>query len=52
MQDVGDKLAFTINGYDNCLLFIDVNKKLPLMIDALNMGNCNIYLEKSCIKGG
>jgi hypothetical protein len=50
MQDAGDKLTFTINGYDNCLLFIDVNKKLPLIIDTLNMGNCNIYLEKSCIK--
>jgi hypothetical protein len=51
MQDKGDKLIFTINGYDNCLLFIDINKKLPLMIDTLNKGNCNIYLEKSCIKG-
>jgi len=51
MQDAGDKLNFTINGYDNCLLFIDVNKELPLMIDVLNMGNCNIYIEKSCIKG-
>lgn len=52
MQDTGDKLMFTINGYDNCLLFIDANKKIPLIIDTLNTGNCNIYLEKSCIKGG
>jgi hypothetical protein len=52
MQDKGDKLSFTINGYDNCLLFIDANKKLPLIIDSLNKGNCNIYLEKSCVKGG
>jgi hypothetical protein len=52
MQDAGDRMTFTINGYDNCLLFIDANRKLPLMIDTLNMDNCNIYLEKSCIKGG
>jgi hypothetical protein len=50
MQDIGDKLIFTINGYDNCLLFIDANKKLPLIIDTLNMGSCNIYFEKSCVK--
>jgi hypothetical protein len=50
MQDTGDKLTFTINGYDNCLLFIDANKKLPLIIDTLNMGSCNIYFEKSCVK--
>ncbi|MBX0311206.1 MAG: hypothetical protein JHC31_05440 [Sulfurihydrogenibium sp.] len=52
MQDAGDRLIFNVNGYDNCLLFIDANKKLPLTIDTLNMGNCSIYLEKSCIKGG
>jgi hypothetical protein len=51
MQDTGDRLVFTINGYDNCLLFIDANKKLPLIIDTLNTENCSIYLEKSCIKG-
>lgn len=51
MQDTGNKLSFSINGYDNCLLFIDANKKLPLIIDTLNKGSCNVYLEKSCIKG-
>jgi hypothetical protein len=51
MQDAGDKLTFTINGYDNCLLFIDVNKRFPLIIDTLDTKNCSIYFEKSCIKG-
>ncbi len=50
MQDAGDKLTFTMSGYDNCLLFIDVNKKLPLTIDTLDTNGCNIYLEKSCIR--
>lgn len=51
MQDAGDKMSFTISGYDNCLMFIDLNKHLPFIIDSLTPENCVLHLEKSCIKG-
>jgi hypothetical protein len=51
MQDMGDRTVFSINGYDDCLMFIDLNKTLPLVVEELTMGNCRLYLEKSCIRG-
>ncbi len=52
MQDMGDRLVFSLSGYDSCLMFIDLNKALPLMVEELTMGSCRFSLEKSCIGGG
>ncbi len=51
MQDMGDRLVFSIGGYDNCLMFIDLNKTLPLVVEELTMDSCRFSLEKSCIGG-
>jgi hypothetical protein len=51
MQDMGDRVVFSIGGYDNCLMFIDLNKALPLVVEELTMGSCRLSLEKSCIGG-
>ncbi|MCI4453364.1 MAG: hypothetical protein JHC25_00260 [Thermodesulfobacterium sp.] len=51
MQDMGTKAVFSINGYDNCLMFIELNRALPLMVEELTMGSCRLSLEKSCIRG-
>jgi len=51
MQDMGDRLIFSLSGYDNCLMFIDLNKALPLVVEELTMGSCRLSLEKSCIGG-
>uniref|UniRef100_A0A7C5T1C4 Uncharacterized protein n=1 Tax=Thermocrinis ruber TaxID=75906 RepID=A0A7C5T1C4_9AQUI len=51
MQDMGAKTVFSISGYDNCLMFIDLNKTLPLVVEELTMGSCRLSLEKSCIRG-
>jgi hypothetical protein len=51
MQDMGAKTVFSISGYDNCLMFIDSNKALPLVVEELTMQNCRLSLEKSCIGG-
>lgn len=51
MQDMGDRLIFSLSGYDNCLMFIDLNRTLPLMVEELTMGSCRISLEKACIGG-
>jgi len=52
MQDMGDKTVFSMGGYDNCLMFIDLNKALPLVVEELTMQSCRLYLEKSCVGGG
>ncbi len=52
MQDMGDKVVFSINGYDNCLMFIVLNKTLPLVVEELTMQGCRLHLEKSCVGGG
>jgi hypothetical protein len=51
MQDMGDKVVFSIGGYDSCLMFIDLNKNLPLVVEELTMGSCRLSLQKSCIRG-
>jgi hypothetical protein len=51
MQDMGDRVVFSISGYDNCLMFIDLNKALPLAVEELTMESCRLFLEKSCIRG-
>ncbi len=51
MQDMGDRLMFSLSGYDSCLMFIDLNKTLPLVVEELTMGSCRLSLEKSCIGG-
>jgi len=51
MQDMGDRLIFSLSGYDSCLMFIDLNKNLPLVVEELTMGSCRLSLEKSCIGG-
>jgi len=51
MQDMGDRLVFNVDGYDNCLMFIDLNKALPLVVEELTMESCRLSLEKSCIRG-
>ncbi|MFZ8783861.1 hypothetical protein [Thermocrinis sp.] len=51
MQDMGDRLIFSLSGYDSCLMFIDLNKSLPLVVEELTMGSCRLSLEKSCIRG-
>jgi hypothetical protein len=51
MQDMGDKVVFSISGYDNCLMFIDLNRVLPLVVEELTMGSCRFSLDKSCIRG-
>jgi len=51
MQDMGDRVVFSIGGYDDCLVFIDLNKGLPLVVEELTMQNCRLSLEKSCIGG-
>jgi hypothetical protein len=51
MQDMGDRVVFSIGGYDDCLVFIDLNKRLPLVVEELTMQNCRLSLEKSCIGG-
>jgi hypothetical protein len=51
MQDMGDRVVFSISGYDNCLMFIDANKTLPLVVEELTMGSCRFSLDKSCIRG-
>lgn len=52
MQDMRDKTVFSMSGYDNCLMFIDLNMALPLVVEELTMGSCRLSLEKSCIGGG
>jgi hypothetical protein len=52
MQDMGDKTVFSMGGYDNCLMFIDLNRALPLMVEELTMQSCRLSLEKSCVGGG
>jgi hypothetical protein len=52
MQDMGGKTVFSMGGYDNCLMFIDLNKTLPLMVEELTMQSCRLSLEKSCVGGG
>jgi hypothetical protein len=51
MQDMGDRVVFSISGYDDCLMFIDLNKTLPLVVEELTMGSCRLSLEKSCLGG-
>jgi len=51
MQDMGDKVVFSMGNYDSCLMFIDLNKSLPLVVEELTMQNCRLSLEKSCIRG-
>ena len=51
MQDMGDKTVFSMGGYDNCLMFIDLNGALPLMVEELTMQSCRLSLEKSCVGG-
>jgi hypothetical protein len=51
MRDMGDRVVFSINGYDSCLMFMDLNKGLPLVVEELTMGSCRLLLEKSCIRG-
>jgi hypothetical protein len=51
MQDMGDRVVFSVGGYDNCLMFIDLNKALPLVVEDLTMESCRLSLEKSCIGG-
>jgi hypothetical protein len=51
MQDMGDRVVFSLSGYDGCLMFIDLNKRLPLVVEELTMQNCRLSLEKSCIGG-
>jgi hypothetical protein len=51
MQDMGDKVVFSMGNYDSCLMFIDLNKRLPLVVEELTMQNCRLSLEKSCIRG-
>jgi len=52
MQDMGDKAVFSLSGYDNCLMFIILNRELPLVVEELTMQSCRLYLEKSCVGGG
>jgi len=49
MQDMGDRVVFSMGGYDDCLMFIDLNKTLPLVVEELTMQSCRLYLEKSCV---
>ena len=49
MQDMGDKAVFSMGGYDNCLLFIVLNRELPLVVEELTMQSCRLFLEKSCV---
>jgi hypothetical protein len=51
MQDMGDKAVFSISGYDSCLMFIDLNKTLPLVVEELTMDRCRVSLGKFCIRG-
>jgi hypothetical protein len=51
MQDMGDRVVFNVGGYDNCLMFIDLNRVLPLVVEELTPQSCRILLEKSCIRG-
>jgi hypothetical protein len=51
MQDMGDRVVFSLSEYDSCLMFIDLNKALPLVVEELTMGSCRLSLEKSCIRG-
>jgi len=51
MQDMGDRVVFSLSEYDNCLLFIDLNKNLPLVVEDLTLQSCRLSLEKSCIGG-
>jgi len=51
MQDMGDRSVFIMSGYDSCLMFIDLNKGLPLVVEELTKQNCRFSLEKSCIRG-
>jgi hypothetical protein len=51
IQDMGDRTVFSMNGYDECLMFINLNRAIPLVVEELTMGSCRLSLEKSCIKG-
>jgi hypothetical protein len=51
MQDMGDRLIFSVGGYDSCLMFIDLNRVLPLVVEELTLQSCLLSLEKSCIRG-
>jgi hypothetical protein len=51
MQDMGDRVVFSLSEYDNCLMFIDLNKNLPLVVEELTPQSCRLSLEKSCIGG-
>jgi hypothetical protein len=51
MQDMGDRTVFSLSGYDNCLMFIALNRALPLVVEELTMESCRLSLEKSCIRG-
>jgi hypothetical protein len=51
MQDMGDRVVFSLSGYDSCLMFIDLNKNLPLVVEELTPQSCRFSLEKSCIGG-
>jgi len=52
MRDVGDKTVFSMGGYDKCLMFIVLNRELPLVVEELTTQSCRLYLEKSCLGGG
>jgi hypothetical protein len=49
MQDMGDKVVFSMGGYDKCLMFIELNRELPLVVEELTTQSCRLYLEKSCV---
>lgn len=51
IQDMGDRVVFSLSEYDSCLMFIDLNRALPLVVEELTMGSCRLSLEKSCIRG-
>jgi hypothetical protein len=51
MQDMGDKMVFSISGYDSCLMFIDLNRVLPWVVEELTMESCRLSLDKFCIRG-
>jgi len=51
IQDMGNRAVFSLSGYDSCLMFIDLNRGLPLVVEELTMQSCRLSLEKSCIRG-
>jgi len=51
IQDMGNRTVFSLSGYDSCLMFIDLNRGLPLVVEELTMQSCRLSLEKSCVRG-